>query len=384
MGDKISNINDNRLNVVDVFSGVGGLSLGAARAGFKVIAAIDIDKRMLDSHAINFPSCLHIETDITNLDGTQLSEKTGLHTEYFGLIGGPPCQGFSRIGRRKRNDLRNTYFSHFFRLVAESRPCFYLAENVLGILDNKYDRIRHKAFSQIEGYKNIKPLILKASDYGAATSRKRVFFIGYMPEHFKDINVSHFDPPSNVSTVNVGTALRGLRKKISPNWQSKEQGYRPLTCKPNGWFLKKTLNDIPQGIGDPESIRRLKNENLVSGCLGTRHSQEVTERFTTLAEGSVDKPSRAVRLKRNGFCPTLRSGTGPDHGSYQALRPIHPTEPRVITPREAARLQGFPDWFQFDSTKWYSFRQIGNSVSPVLAEAVLTIIKDAIKIRNDS
>ncbi|MFX7922723.1 DNA cytosine methyltransferase, partial [Acinetobacter baumannii] len=71
-----------------------------------------------------------------------------------------------------------------------------------------------------------------------------------------------------------------------------------------------------------------------------------------------------MKLDKLGFCPTLRAGTGPERGSYQAVRPIHPTSPRVITPREASRLQGFPDWFQFHPTKWHSFRQIGNSVSP--------------------
>jgi len=80
----------------------------------------------------------------------------------------------------------------------------------------------------------------------------------------------------------------------------------------------------------------------------------------------------------NGFCPTLRAGTGPEKGSYQAVRPLHPTENRVITPREAARLQGFPDWFQFSPTKWHSFRQIGNSVSPILSERIFAVIRKAL------
>ena len=96
-----------------------------------------------------------------------------------------------------------------------------------------------------------------------------------------------------------------------------------------------------------------------------------------LKPGEVDSVSKSYRLKYKGFCPTLRAGTGSDKGSYQAVRPLHPTENRVITPREAARLQGFPDWFQFHSTKWHSFRQIGNSVSPILAEHILRVVKEA-------
>jgi len=89
----------------------------------------------------------------------------------------------------------------------------------------------------------------------------------------------------------------------------------------------------------------------------------------------MDKISKFPRLRWDGLCPTLRAGTDKHKGSYQAVRPIHPDEDRVITPREAARLQGFPDWFQFSPTKWHSFRQIGNSVSPFVGEAVLDVIR---------
>lgn len=105
--------------------------------------------------------------------------------------------------------------------------------------------------------------------------------------------------------------------------------------------------------------------------MGTIHTDEVINRYKKLSFGETDKISRSQRLNPNGFCPTLRAGTGSDKGSYQAVRPIHPTQARVITPREAARLQGFPDWFRFHPTKWHSFRQIGNSVSPLVAEAML-------------
>jgi site-specific DNA-cytosine methylase len=105
---------------------------------------------------------------------------------------------------------------------------------------------------------------------------------------------------------------------------------------------------------------------------------EVEKRYEKLNFGEQDKISKSVRLKPDGYCPTLRAGTGSDKGSYQAVRPIHFKEPRVITPREAARLQGFPDWFVFHETKWHSFRQIGNSVSPIVAEAILKTIKDSL------
>ncbi len=94
-----------------------------------------------------------------------------------------------------------------------------------------------------------------------------------------------------------------------------------------------------------------------------------------LNPGQQDKVSKSSKLDIDGFCPTLRAGTDNTKGSFQAVRPIHPSQPRVITPREAARLQGFPDWFQFHETKWHSFRQIGNSVCPIVGEKVLSAIK---------
>ena len=102
------------------------------------------------------------------------------------------------------------------------------------------------------------------------------------------------------------------------------------------------------------------------------------ERFAETKPGKREPISRTVRLDPNGLCNTLRAGTGRDHGAHQALRPIHPTEDRVITPREAARLQGFPDWFQFHPTKWHSFQQIGNSVSPIVAERILLVVKKSL------
>jgi DNA (cytosine-5)-methyltransferase 1 len=362
-------------SVIDVFSGVGGLSLGAARAGYRVAGAAESDARTRAVYASNFPTCRHIQVDLTKLTGAELLRMVALGSLVCGLIGGPPCQGFSRIGRRSPDDPRNSLFEHFFRLVAEIRPRFFLAENVLGILDAQFDSLRREAFGRLDGYAVLEPLVLKASNYGAATSRERVFFIGYLPEYFDYLEVSEFDPPKGVPALDVETALRGLRRKVSPHWQRQEQGWRRLTCRPEGWFWKKVFDDIPIGVGNPEAVRRLQEDGLVSGCLGTRHTQRVVERFNALPEGAVDRPSRAVRLKRKGVCPTLRSGTGPERGSYQALRPVHPSEPRVITPREAARLQGFPDWFLFDSTKWHSFRQIGNSVSPILAEHLLRTIR---------
>lgn len=136
----------------------------------------------------------------------------------------------------------------------------------------------------------------------------------------------------------------------------------------------------PPHLGWPLAIQKLSN-GYVGGFLNTTHTKVVKERYAAVKQGKTDNISRAKRLHWEGLCPTLRAGTGSDKGSHQAVRPLHPDEARVITVREAARLQGFPDWFVFHNTKWHSFRMIGNSVSPIVSESILSSIKSKLRSR---
>lgn len=152
-----------------------------------------------------------------------------------------------------------------------------------------------------------------------------------------------------------------------------------MRIEKGGHYFDRIAGRIPDGVGNTNALERYAKKNEVQGNFGTRHSDELTRRYGALAYGESDPITKSVRLDPVGLCPTLRAGTGPDHGSFQAVRPIHYLRPRVITPREAARLQGFPDWFVFDRTKWHSFRQLGNSVSPLVAEALLSVVRDAVR-----
>jgi DNA (cytosine-5)-methyltransferase 1 len=120
----------------------------------------------------------------------------------------------------------------------------------------------------------------------------------------------------------------------------------------------------------------LRSGGLFTGHQPTVLTDEVKRRFATVPQGGFDKVGRHSRLSWPGQCPTLRAGTGADRGSFQSVRPIHPEEHRVITVREAARLQGFPDRHLFHATIWHSFRMIGNSVSPIIGELVLSAVRD--------
>lgn len=367
----------NSLQIVDLFAGGGGFSLGAARAGFNLAASVEIDRFANETHARNFPNTRHLPLDVSTLTGADLLRSAGLKKgELAGLIGGPPCQGFSSIGRRNPEDSRNSLFAHFMRLVSETRPAFFVAENVPGILDERNKLLIAEALSLLpKSYRLLAPTKVRASDFGAPTTRTRVFFVGYDPAKCSSLTTDIFVPPAGQLPTSVGVALAGLPIEIDPAWQTEEQAWRAVKkMHSKSFFYSKAQGELPEGLGDPFAIHAFFKRGQTSGCFGTRHADTIAERYGRLKPKEVDKISKSIRLDPNGFCPTLRAGTGSDRGSYQAVRPIHPTEARVITPREAARLQGFPDWFALHGTKWHSFRQLGNSVSPIVAEAVLSQI----------
>lgn len=370
--------------VIDLFAGAGGLSLGASRAGFTVGAAIEKDCHAMETHRCNFPNATHIQEDITSLNGLTILQRAKiLQNDLVGIIGGPPCQGFSSIGQGNVYDTRNKLFVKFFEIVSDLQPVFFVAENVPGIMKEKYASIRAEAFSKINNYIILPPVSVNASEYGAPTTRTRYFFIGYRDcEQIEPFNIADIErrkaPIENRTTVEK--ALEGLQADIRYTKASK-------SCKPiipdyilgknhrqSDFFYSRVTDNIPENVGDEDYIRDYRNLHIVNGCIPTNHSPEVRARYAKLRYNEQDKISKSKRLDPEGYCPTLRSGTGPEKGSFQAVRPIHYRYNRVITPREAARLQGFPDWFKLPETIWHSFRQIGNSVSPIVAEQVLSAI----------
>ena len=369
-------------NVIDLFCGVGGFSLGAARAGFRLAGAIDFDPQAMQMHEYNFPGFPHWKADITQLTGRKVLEHFGVYGQLDGIIGGPPCQGFSRMGHQNVEDVRNSLFEKFFSLVGEIRPRFFLAENVLGILDSQNRPLIDQAIEHvIDEYFVLRPIILKASEHGVPTTRTRVFFFGYRRGAMQPLTENELGALQDSGVVHVEDALLGLPQKVNDEWHDNPEGWCDVPALGvRSYFYDRIRGHIPYGVGNPDAISRMRVSHQVSGNQGTVHSQSVRARYEALAPGESDPISKAKRLRLDGFCHTIRAGTGKEHGSFQAVRPIHPNEPRVITPREAARMQSFPDWFQFYPTKWHSFRQIGNSVCPILAEKLLTIISKAIEL----
>ena len=372
-------------NVIDLFAGAGGLSLGAARAGFNIAAAVEIESHAIESHRINFPHTIHIQQDIMTLTGETLLRLSGVHQQQLtGIIGGPPCQGFSSIGHGDINDIRNRLFVKFFELIEELQPTFFLAENVPGIMNPKYDEIRNEALTHVAGYHVLPPICINASEYGAPTTRTRFFFIGYRDDgHIDPITVDDIEAMKlpNEQRTTVRQALEGLPINIryhknSSGLKALTQNYYDLTAAHSqcDFFYQRATSMIPNTLGNPTYVNRYRNRHIVNGFFPTKHTVSVKNRYAQLNYGEQDRISKSTRLDPDGYCPTLRAGTGPEKGSYQAVRPIHYAKARVITPREAARLQGFPDWYMLPDTIWHGFRQLGNSVSPIAAEQVMRAI----------
>lgn len=349
-------LQEKKPTILDLFCGCSGLGLGARNAGFDVKLSIDVDDILTSSYSRNFPNGKLLLADVRNLNASLLKEK-GLK-EIDGIIGGPPCQGFSSIGKNMPNDPRRELVWHFFRLVNEIKPKFFLMENVKGLSFAKNRHVLDEALSQLSGhYTVLGPLTLDVANYGGATRRPRVFVFGFDKRSVSPIL------EQEIASMCIPAAT--VRDAIYDLNQVCEAGSYDGFDK---WIYPSNENVSPYA----KMLRGA--QNYTTGLKKTPHKEEIVQRFASLKPGETDKIGRHPKLKWDGQCPTLRAGTGSDKGSFQAVRPIHPEEPRVITVREAARIQGFPDWFMFHPTIWHSFRMIGNSVSPLIAEPLLRLV----------
>ena len=345
------------IQLVDVFSGGGGFSLGAHQAGFRVVAAFDNDPVLASSYPSNFPKTRMILSDIMELDGEIVRKAAG--GQIDGVCGGPPCQGFSDIGKRDPEDPRRLLVVHFFRIVRELRPAFFVMENVCGLASPNARSVLDEALQLVDDeYSILGPNVWNAAEFGAATNRSRLFVVGIHLDCGEGLIVDDVDVLKRTPAT-VRAAISDLEDALA---LGEQDGF-------DTWLIKRV--ECPS-----DYARALRSPNgHFTGHRTTKHSKPIVARFENVPEGGIDAVGRHPRLAWCGQCPALRAGTGPDRGSFQSVRPIHPAQPRVITVREAARLQGFPDSHRFHSTIWHSFRMIGNSVSPIMAQAIFRAIR---------
>ncbi len=342
--------------IVDLFCGGGGFSLGAHLAGLAPALAIDVDPILTSSFGSNFPRTKLVLEDLSKLEASAIRRHVGGNVD--GIFGGPPCQAFSDIGHRQRDDPRRTLVGHFFRLVAALQPAFFVMENVRGLGYADAKPVLDEGLNLLPGkYELVGPMVLDAADFGAATRRPRLFVIGYDPARMGSLSVADLDTAKK-RPATVSAAIADLSNAVELN---DEGGF-------DFWQIKH------RGRPSQYAAALRQQSGTFSGHRKTVHTKEVVARFRKIRPGEKDSVGRHPKLSWGGQCPTLRAGTGSERGSFQAVRPIHPAEPRVITVREAARLQGFPDRFLFHPTVWHSFRMIGNSVSPMLSRELFALI----------
>lgn len=343
--------------LLDLFSGAGGLTLGGKKAGFSTALAIDVDPILTSAFKYNFPDTKLLLGDIGKID--KAGWRKLLPDGADGVIGGPPCQAFSSIGRQRTRDPRRNLVSSFFQAVNDVQPAFFLFENVKGLGFKKNIKLLERGIDRLSSrWTVLEPVVLNAADYGAPTKRLRLFVFGYDSSKMNPLSSESLAEPSSNRT-NVKDAISDLSRAA---WIKRdEMGFE-------FWRYRDVaqLSDYARRMRSPS--------NSFSNTWPTQHTSETLRRFERLEPGRTDQVGRYPRLEWTGLCPTLRAGTGNDRGSYQSVRPVHPEQNRVISVREAARLQGFPDSFVFHPTTWHSFRMIGNSVSPIIAENLLSKI----------
>lgn len=359
---------------IDLFAGAGGFSLGFESAGFDIAAAVEIDPIHCATHEFNFPYCTTICRSVLDITGTEIRRIAGIGKKDIAVVfGGTPCQGFSMIGKRAPDDPRNALVNHFVRLVIELQPAYFVFENVKGLTLGSQRDILEGMIEALDraGYRVLLPYrILNAADYGIPQERHRLFLLGAKKGH----TLPSYPNPCK-EKVTVAEAIGDLPEAdhfpelMKRDWVETSYGKPSVyTCR-----LRDMLKD-PGNFGYPRVFER----SLLTSSRRTEHREKSRRRFAEVPFGKVEPISRFHKLDPNGVCNTIRSGTARDRGAFTSPRPIHPHMPRCITNREAARLHSYPDWFRFHITKWHGFRQIGNSVPPLLAQTIASQIMTAL------
>ena len=331
-----------KYTVVDLFSGAGGLELGFEQAGYKIVFSTDFDEHCEKVHLLNRPEVPFLKRDIHDLDNETISKY--VNSDIDVLVGGPPCQGFSTIGKRissdpnKRyqSDPRNTLFREYIRILKHIKPKFFLMENVEGLLT----RDKGSIFEEIKktfaatGYE-FNYIILNAADYGVPQIRNRIFFYG------NRVGLKMTPPPATHS----------------------EKGKIP-------W------NTVGETIGDLANM----SDNYEFNHVALRHGETNIKRYMLIPEGGrLPETSLPPELYRKNFGNTFKRlhrnrpslTMVPGHNAF----PIHPWLNRSLTVREAARIQTFPDDYIFVGPRDKQCMQVGNAVPVKLARAWAEQIK---------
>ena len=330
--------------LIEGFCGPGGMSLGLKQAGFKIERAFDIDGASIETHNRNLGNHGFVK-DAQEVRGFALMEELEIHRGDLDLFaGGPPCQGFSKQKRGAHlGDSRNDLVKEYIRIVIELLPRFFFFENV-AIFGQKrgkhYISMMHNAFTDYE----ISTYFINSSNFGLPQTRERFLVVGRR----RDVKGAFYFPNRIVShPTTVGQSLKGLPEppkdySVHPKWANHQQA---KVTELNVF----RFSHVPQGGG----------------------WKDIPKRFQLPCHQRVDTekggwPDVFGRLEWDGLCPTITGG----FDSFTRGRYGHPLKNRPLTPREAARIQGFPDDYVFEGNRGDVRSQIGNAVPPPVAFGV--------------
>lgn len=323
-----------KFTAVDLFSGAGGLELGFEKAGFDIIFSTDFDEYCEKVHLLNRPNIPFLKIDIHNLDTATIDKYVSKQVDV--LIGGPPCQGFSTIGKRissdpqKRiqSDPRNTLFKEYIRILKYLKPKFFLMENVEGLMTRDHGSIFEeikRTFAETGYVFNY--VVLNAADFGVPQIRNRIFFYG------NRVGIT-MKPPTATNSENG-----------NPPWKT----------------VGDAISDLAE-IPDSTSINHV----------ALKHGETNIRRYQLIPEGGrLPETDLPPELYRKNFGNTFKRlhrdkpslTMVPGHNAF----PIHPWLDRSLTVREAARIQTFPDDYVFVGPRDKQCMQVGNAVPVLMA-----------------
>lgn len=329
------------MKVISLFSGCGGLDLGFEKAGFEIPVANEFDKTIWATFKANHPKTKLIEGDIRNI------KEDEFFVDADGIIGGPPCQSWSEAGSlRGIDDERGQLFYDYIRILKKTQPKFFLAENVSGMLSNRHKTAVENIVSMFEkcGY-NISINMVNAKNYGVAEERKRVFYIGFR----KDIDIDFVFPKGSTEDNNKKITLRDVIWDLQ---------FTAIPSREKNYTNPNAINNNEYFTGAYSTI--FMSRNRVKGW--------DEQAFTVQASGRQcqlhPQAPKMIKYGKND----CRFVKGKEH-LY-----------RRMTVREIARVQGFPDDFQFIYEKVdNAYKMIGNAVPVNLAYEIAVSIKEQLK-----
>ena len=340
------------MNVIDLFSGCGGLSLGFQEAGFHVLLGVDNDKAALKTFAQNHTDSVAEILDLSSASSMERIAVIAADRPVDVIVAGPPCQGFSLTGPRNFDDPRNKLYLSVVSAVRRFKPKAFVIENVTGMASLYGGEVKDEIVRRLQslGY-NVNWKILLAADYGVPQLRRRLFFVGVQKKY------GEFTFPKPISSpANYVTCEQAI-------------GDLPSRQKELGW---ETDSYSSEPVSDYAKMMR-GSQNVLHNHVATNHTDHVKSVIALVPPGGnyKDLPPGVGDSRKFHVAWTRYHGQKPSNTIDTGHRNhFHYKYNRVPTIREFARLQSFPDDFVFYGTKTEQNRQVGNAVPPLLGKAI--------------